>query len=161
MNVFDYAIKIEQEGEQFYRDLAKRTNHIGLKAILTILADEEILHDKMFANMRDNLSYDVHSSTILTEYDSMITSMKTNKEKFDVGKDEVGMFEKALKFEKDSVEYYTQKAKESTIPNEKLALLKIAAEEQKHVIMIENLIEHISKPFSWIEDAEMSKKEPY
>ncbi len=44
---------------------------------------------------------------------------------------------------------------------ENLALLKIAAEEQKHVIMIENLIEHISKPFSWIEDAEMSKKDPY
>ena len=48
MNVFDFAMKMEKDGEAFYREIAGKTKNPGLKSIFTTLADEEMEHYKTF-----------------------------------------------------------------------------------------------------------------
>ncbi|GAH41605.1 unnamed protein product [marine sediment metagenome] len=44
MNIFEYAMKMEKDGEEYYRQLAQQTTNKGLQTILTMLADEEVKH---------------------------------------------------------------------------------------------------------------------
>ena len=44
MNVYEYAMKVEKDGEKYYRDLASKTEDPGVKSILTMLADAAYPH---------------------------------------------------------------------------------------------------------------------
>ena len=41
MNIYDFAIQMEKDGEAYYRELGERSKQEGLKYIFTLLADEE------------------------------------------------------------------------------------------------------------------------
>ena len=43
MDIFEYAMKMEKDGEAYYRQLAKQVGKI-LGAVFTMLADEEVKH---------------------------------------------------------------------------------------------------------------------
>lgn len=51
MNVYEYAMKVEKDGEAYYRELASKSPNNGLKRIFTMLAEEEIKHYNVFKNM--------------------------------------------------------------------------------------------------------------
>ena len=51
MNVYEYAMKLEKEGESYYRDLAKGSPFESLKKVFEILANEEVKHYILFKNM--------------------------------------------------------------------------------------------------------------
>ena len=40
MNIFEYAMQIEKDGEDYYRQLAQQTVSKGMRTILAMLADE-------------------------------------------------------------------------------------------------------------------------
>ena len=61
MNVYDYAIKMEQTSETYYRGMADDCSDIGLKTILTMLADEEAKHRHALAQMKAGQSQNVQS----------------------------------------------------------------------------------------------------
>lgn len=158
MNIFDFAIRMEQDGEKFYGELKDKTTDIGLKNILTLMENEEIQHGKMLEKMRDADSYDVYPTVLLKETNNLIEEMKKEGKYFDLTTDEINLWKQILEFEKNAVNFYKDKSKDSLSEVEREALLKIAAEEEKHVVMVENIIEHISKPMSWVEDAEFGVK---
>ena len=54
MNVYEYAMKVEKDGELDYRELADKTSDVGLKSILNMLADEEVKHYVVFDKMNKN-----------------------------------------------------------------------------------------------------------
>jgi len=41
MDIFEFAMEKEKYAEQYYRQLAEKVDHTGLKSILIMLADEE------------------------------------------------------------------------------------------------------------------------
>lgn len=48
MDVYDYAMQLEQDGESYYREGAKLSANKGLSRILTMLADAEVRHYNVF-----------------------------------------------------------------------------------------------------------------
>ena len=54
MNVYEYAMKVEKDGERYYRELASKMDEPGLKSILNMLADEEVKHYVVFDKMNKN-----------------------------------------------------------------------------------------------------------
>ena len=44
MNVYDYAMQLEKDGEDYYREAAGLSANTGLTRILTMLADAEVVH---------------------------------------------------------------------------------------------------------------------
>lgn len=159
MNVYEYAMKVEVEGERYYRDLAQKTDDAGLKQVLTMLADEEVKHFKAFEAMRNNQAIPVEP--VVDVFENAKTIFQKLKEEgtcasFD--KDQIDFYEHALSLEERSYEFYTQKAAELDNPEQKAAFLRIAEEEQQHKALMENLIEYITHPERWIESAEFNKK---
>ena len=56
MNIFEFAMKMEEDGRAFYLENAEKTSLPGLKRILTELAEDELKHYLLFKALNDEQS---------------------------------------------------------------------------------------------------------
>lgn len=161
MNIFDFALEKERYSEDYYRRLAEKATSEGLSNILSMLADEEHKHQQVVAKMRRQESADVAETTVLLDAKDVFGRMKTSAEKFSFDVSEKQLYQKALQIEQDSQRFYIDKAGEATRTGQKEVFQKLAEEEQKHYVLIENIIDFISRPETWLEDAEFYHLEDY
>ena len=52
MDIYEFSLNMEREGEEYYRLLAKNTTSPGLYKIFTMLADEEVKHCKVIESIK-------------------------------------------------------------------------------------------------------------
>ncbi len=110
--IFEMALKIEQNGEKFYRDSAAKLADPEAIRLLLKLADMEVDHQKVFNGMRATLSaadkkamtFDPNSESGL--YLASLANTKVFFEK-DIDTSELeAIFKAALAAEKDSIAFY-------------------------------------------------------
>jgi rubrerythrin len=53
MDIYTFALQMEKDGENYYRELATKSGNEGLKKIFTMLADEEVKHFRLIETMRE------------------------------------------------------------------------------------------------------------
>ena len=160
MNIFEYAMQMERDGENYYHQLAQQTANIGLKTILTMLADEETKHYNAIEKMK-TADPQMAETKILTDAKNIFVQIKESNEKFgfDIGQTE--LYKKAQDIEKKSRVFYLEKANEVEEEYQKEIFLRLAEEEKKHFFLLENIIEFVSRPEHWLEDAEFFHLEEY
>ena len=160
MNIFEYAMQMEKDGENYYHQLAQQTANIGLKTILTMLADEETKHYNAIEKMK-TADPQMAETKILTDAKNIFVQIKESNEKFgfDIGQTE--LYKKAQDIEKKSRVFYLEKANEVEEEYQKEIFLRLAEEEKKHFFLLENIIEFVSRPEHWLEDAEFFHLEEY
>lgn len=160
MNIFEYAMQMEKDGEEYYRQLAQQTDNKDLGAILTMLADEEVRHYNTIEKMQTAEPY-MTETTILTDAKNIFVQIKESGESFDFDIRQADLYRKAQDIEKQNQEFYTEKADEVTEKYQKELFVKLADEERKHYFLLENIIELVSRPAYWVENAEFSHFEEY
>ncbi len=110
--IFEMALKIEQNGEKFYRHSAAKLADPEAIRLLLKLADMEVDHQKVFNGMRATLSaadkkamtFDPNSESGL--YLASLANTKVFFEK-DIGTSDLEeIFKAALAAEKDSIAFY-------------------------------------------------------
>ena len=74
---------------------------------------------------------------------------------------EVEMYQKAREIEKQAKSFYQEKADEVEDIAQKKIFNLLAAEEQKHYFLLDNIVEFVSRPQQWLEDAEFFHLEEY
>lgn len=155
MNIFEFAMQMEKDGETFYREIAKNTKNAGLQKIFNTLADEEVVHYNTFKKLYDKTAVQAVESNILDKAKNIFIELK-DAGGLDMSAElpQQEAYEKALEAEKDAYTFYEQKAAESDDLEEKNILLTFAREERLHYRLLENVIEFISRPQEWLEDAE-------
>jgi rubrerythrin len=161
MNVFDFAIEKEQLSEQLYRELAERAPHKGLVSIFTMLADEEHSHIDVVTKMKEGIPAEVADTILLTNAKTIFAKMRQSKDKLKFGDSQIDLYKKAQDIEKDSRSFYRQKAQEIENLAHKEIFNALAEEENKHYFLLENIIEFISRPQMWLENAEFHHLEKY
>lgn len=161
MDIFEFAMDKEKYSEFYYRDLAQRSPHVGLKNILTMLADEEAKHYQTIERMKTGTPGEVADTPVLGDAKKVFEQMRTAAEKFDFRMGEADLYRKAVKIEEESKKFYEQKAREMTDPAQKKTLQRLAAEENKHLILVENLRTFVSRPETYLENAEFSHFDDY
>ena len=160
MNIFDFALKMEKDGEDFYRKIAAKTKNKGLQVILTMLADEEVKHYKAIESMKIN-EYEMAKTSILDEAKNIFAEMKGQEQEFETEKEQIALYEKALEIEKKSQDFYNEKAQQSNLEEQKDLFVNLANEEAKHYFLLENIIKFVSKPKVWLENAEWYHLQEY
>lgn len=162
MNVFEYAMQMEKDGEAYYRDLADKCKIEGLKKILILLADDEVGHYKAFKKLNDQLSPEVLETVVLSNAKTIFTEMKEAEgdlEAADIS--EIDLYKKAIEVEAKSAAFYKEKAAEVDNREAKDAFLKIAQDELKHQHLLENMVDFLARPNSWVEAAEFVHLDEY
>ncbi len=159
MDIYEYAMQLEKDGEDFYREVASRTANKGLRTILTMLADAEVKHYKLFQNMKNNDKVRMSDSPILNDVKNIFIEMREKKQ-FEADVSEVELYEKAQGIEEQTRDFYLAKAEE-VAPDQKEIFLKIAEEEKRHYLILENIIRFVSQPNIWLENPEWYHLEDY
>ena len=160
MNIFEYAIQMEKDGETYYRQLAQQTVKKGLKTILTMLADEEVKHYNAIEKMKTTEPHMVET-TILSDSKNVFVQIQESSESFDFDPGQIELYKKAQDIEERSRDFYLEKASQVEEEYQKDILLRLADEEKKHYFLLENIIEFVSRPETWLENAEFCHLEEY
>ena len=160
MNLFEYAMQMEKDGEEYYRTLARQTDNKGLETILTMLADEEVKHHNAIERMQTTEPH-MTEATILTDARNIFVQIKESGESLDFDIKQTDLYRKAQDIEKESQDFYTEKANEVTEEYQRELFLKLADEERKHYFLLDNIIEFVSEPEYWLENAEFFHLEEY
>ena len=160
MDIFEYAMQMEKDGEDYYRRSAQQTKNKGLKTILTMLADEEVKHQNAIAKMEKEKTH-LAQTTILNDARNIFVQLKESGEKFDYDTEQKEIYIKAQDIEKKSQDFYIEKANEVNEEYQKDIFLRLAEEEKKHYFLLENIIEFISRPETWLENAEFHHLDEY
>lgn len=161
MEIFDYAMKMEKEGEAFYLILASNAMNKGLKDIFNLLAKEEAKHYQIFKAMKEENKIQFQELSLLSVVKSIFKTMKEENVIFDGNLAQKEACIKAQELEKKSEEFYLEKSKQVTHNEQKIIFQKIAAEEKQHYWLLDNLIEFLKKPEIWLENAEWNHFDEY
>ncbi len=160
MNIFEYVMQMEKDGENYYRQLVQQTANKGLRTILTMLADEEVKHYNAIEKMKTR-EPQMAETTILTDAKNVFVQIKESNEKFGFDIKQTELYKKAQDIEKRSQDFYLEKANETEKKYQKRIFQKLAEEEKKHYFLLENIIQFVSRPETWLENAEFFHLEEY
>lgn len=160
MNVFELASEREQQMEKLYRDLANNAKHQGIKKIMTMMADEEAKHTRIFAGMEKKLPEETKEH-LIADAKVILRGIKQTKDTMNVFSDQVELYKKVRDSEKESEELYRQEAQKAKHPDLKKTFLAFAEEELRHYELMDEIVQFVERPEVWVEDAEFSNLDRY
>ena len=160
MTILEYALQMEKDGEALYRELAQKFDDSGIKNIFNMLADDEVKHYKIFKDMEKEEKPQMAETEVLTSARNIFARLKEEK-KIDYKLPQIELYKKAQELEKKTEDFYREKGEEVEDEYQKAMFLKIAEEEKKHYFLLDNIIEFVSRPQTWLENAEFHHLEDY
>jgi rubrerythrin len=162
MNIYKYAMKMEKDSENYYSELANKTDDVGLQNILKMLANDEVKHYNIIEQMmKTDVNAELAETDILKNAKNIFVKIKGKNLVFDFGLLQVDFYRKAQEFEEKSYKFYLEMSDKVKIESQRKIFLKLAEEEKKHMFLLENLVEFVSRPETWIENAEFNHLDDY
>ena len=152
--MLEFAIRIEENGEYFYKQMAAKIQDNSIKEMFNMLAAEEIKHRKIFENMLSSLYKYIPSESYLGEYFNYLRSYAndyifTEDKKPEIVVKKINSAKEALDFaigiELDSVLYYLEM--KNLVSKEQINLVdNIIEEERKHYLKLSQLKKELLNP---------------
>lgn len=154
MNAYEHAMKIEKDGEKYYRELAKLSPYTGLKNVFTILADEEVKHYNIFKELLQHHKVDLSQLNINLKEETIFEELNQDKGKFNLDLKEIEFYKDAISVEEGLESFYLKKANEVDSQTNREIFIQISKEEAKHKILLENIITFIQENNNAVASAE-------
>ncbi|MHB1397852.1 MAG: ferritin-like domain-containing protein [Trichloromonadaceae bacterium] len=157
MSVFDFAMKMEEDGKHYYEKLAETTSLAGLKTVFTRLAADEQKHFETIQQLKTSGSPPaMQASTILEETKNIFEELPQQAQTLKRVDADLAAYQHAMKIEADSFRFYEEAADKEQDPATSSLLLQIAAEEHKHFNILENIFQFVNAPNQYLAWAEFS-----
>lgn len=140
--IFDLAVKIEENGERFYRKALADVSDTRLRDLFGWLADEEIRHREWFISNRDRL----HSGQdiFLEEAQSAVLTEIVGDQTFSLEEAELpklhrteDLIDLAREFEKDTIIFFEMIRSVLSDPETLKRLEEIIEEEKRHIELLD------------------------
>ncbi len=141
--IFQFAIRIEENGEKFYRGMALKLDNKEVKELFSALADEEVKHRLTYEGMVSNIekyepfeNYPGEYFAYLRAYaDNHIFTPNKLKEEMEKIRDAASALKFSIDRELDSILYY-QEVKKLLPENQRNVIDKIIDEERRHFVKL-------------------------
>ncbi len=160
MEALEIALKMEKDGEIFYREMAGKATNPGFKEIFNQLANDEVKHYQIFKDMRQFGELFVETE-VLKNAGNIFKQMIANDELNNLDTSQLELYQKAMGLEKNSREFYLEKAAETANQRQSELFRKIADEEERHYFLLHNIYELVLRPQTWVENGEFVHLEEY
>lgn len=165
MNIFDFALKMELDGETYYRNLAATAKDADLKTVLKALADDEQRHYEIIQLAQQQTFQYIESDPSLDKLNNVFANQKFvgDKQAFiaKLKDEQIDIYRAALVKEQESVEIYKKLKESSQKQEEKVICEQLLHEEEKHAEVIGNIIEMLNHVNDWVEAAEFNHQDTY
>jgi rubrerythrin len=161
MNIFDFAMEKERFSESYYRKLAADAGNKGLSNIFLMLAGEESKHFHLIEGMKAQANVDVAETSLLEDAGKIFSSMRDSAEHFNFNVTQLELYRKAKDIEQQSIKFYLEKSEQIPDPRQKHIFKILADEEKKHYRLLDDIMELVSRPQEWLENAEWYHLDTY
>jgi rubrerythrin len=161
MNVIDLALQMEKDGEKFYQHLAEKAANPGMRNILGQLALDEAKHAQVLLKLKEPFKVELASTPILSKAKTIFQKLREEKNWDALPASQVDLYRKAREIETQSFRFYMEKARESVEPRVQKLFFLIAEEEKRHEFLLEHILEYVSRPQTWLENAEFNHLDQY
>lgn len=145
--IIEMAVQIERNGYAYYQEATKRRDlDDQSREFLAFLRDQELNHEKVFLNLRDD--EDMQNLELSPEWEMVASYLKTIVEgrifndtdsairKAAEAKDIFGVLDGAIAFEKDTLLYFHAISDSIQNPKALIVLRRIINEEISHVLKL-------------------------
>jgi rubrerythrin len=150
LDVFNFAIKAEKDGMDFYMKAAKKfSDNEDIKKLFTSLAKEEAAHMQIFNNFKINAkgkgidqclkSPDIDAYLEAIVQEGLFPKGETINKRLEKVETVAQAAAIAMAAEKNSILLYTELAKLARDKEQKKFFEKIAREEKSHLVMVSGL----------------------
>ena len=161
MNSIEYAVKMENDGENYYREQARINEGNPMASVFLALADDEKNHGIMLENKLKGLSAVFQDNSMLLEYKNVFTGIKDYHSELDIGNIQLNVYMEAQQKEKESMDLYNRLLSEATDKKEKELFSFLVKQESEHYELFDKLIYFVNRPDAWPESAEFGLREEY
>lgn len=161
MNSIEFAIKMELDGEKYYRDQAENNLGNPLNAVFLLLAEDENGHAVLLKNELAKITYDLADNETLADTNNVFKDRGDFKNNFEKIPNQLDVYRMALQMEKDSIELYQKFYEESADEQTKKLFGYLVKQEENHYKIFDDLITLVERPEEWVEDAEFGVREEY
>lgn len=163
MQVLDYAMQMELDGEKYYRELATTCQDAGIRGILERMAGDEVKHYATLMQIKEEAPASMNADTVAPQARSLFRETMEGGGTFDFNMSELSLYEKARDVEYKARDFYLEHAEEVVEEEAKALFKRLADEEGLHADIMNSIIEFVqqAEPGNWIENAEWYRRESY
>ena len=160
MDIYEFAKQFETDGREYYLKLAEESKSEYLQQLFTMLADDELKHYEIVNRLQEQDAEYIPSKSF-EEVRTIFRRCLDANETFTADITNLEAYARAIELETESFDFYKEQGDKAKNPIERGILYRIANEEIRHQITLENLMELVRKPEVWVESPEFSHLEEY
>ena len=161
MDLLQFAIDMELDGEKYYRGQAEKNAANPLGVVFQLLADDEAKHAQLLRNLAkgDASAYQgqIASPPEGNPFQHASEAVKAAKPL----PEQAELYQIAIEMEHKSVDLYTRMHAETEDAATTALFHFLIQEENRHRDLMEELYQHVNRPNNWVESAEFGVREEY
>lgn len=158
MDILQFAIDMERDGQKYYADQATLHLEDGLMAVFELLAHEEAAHAALLRSRRAGQPYQLNVparadlKSVFHDLTAFRSNIKQNPSATDV-------YRMALEKEQQSIDLYEKLAGEGG--DGKPLFVFLVEQEKEHYLLLDKIVKIVSRPETWVESTEFGIREEY
>ena len=156
MNIFDCAIKMEQEARMLFEKLAADTAVPELKNLFTLLAESEQEHHDALVKLKGSSNALAVQFKDLQEAACLFKLLLAKRDLVAELIEQPDAYLHIVREEENGIQFYEDLAAQAEDEKAREILLMIADEERKHLSIVENIYSFVESPKSFLVSAEFS-----
>lgn len=161
MNDLEFAIRMELDGEAYYRKQAEQNNGTSLEPVCLLMAEEEKMHAQVLRDLLERKAFQLEDADILSQARNIFADSSDLKstERHPLGQKE--FYEITLEMERQSVALYREYLEKAGSDEERELLEFLVRQEEKHMTLLEEMVRLVSHAEDWVESPEFGNREEY
>ena len=162
MNVFDFAMKMEEDGKAYYENLAEQSSQPGLKTLFHSLARDEQKHFEIFKQLKAGAAVpEMQDSDVIEEAKNIFQTLSDQDKVFKKTEAILAAYQHAMNLESGSVRLYEDAAGKEENQAIRELLMRLATEERKHFEILANIYHFVNAPNEYLAWGEFSNLDEY
>lgn len=161
MNLYDYAIKMEQDGARYYNEQAEKNKKHAIGRVFSFLAQSEERHAILLQERVKNQKIDLNELKVQSDEANIFTAIDEFKADVTSIPRQLDVYEMALDMEQKSIDLYCGMLEKATSEADQKFLQFLIDQEKQHHMLFDTLLTLVRRPEEWVEDAEFGPREDY
>lgn len=161
MNVFDCAIKMEEEARMYYETLASAAATKELKNLFTTLAHAEKEHHDALVEMKEGTNTGKFPFRSMQDAVCLFKPLLAKRTLIAELKKSPDAYQLVVAQEQKGIDFYAALALKTDDEGHRQILNEIAEEERRHLNIVENIYSFVESPKSFLAWGEFSNLKEY
>ncbi len=161
MELLSLALTLEEDLQSFYQKQAELHQGNSLQIVFELLAKEEEKHVEILMSHADKIDIPLRDNDILAEIRPIFKEISDFKSEIKLYATQLDAYRMALDKEIESLNFYRDLQNKSSEEASKQVFGYLIQQEDKHCIILEELVKLVTRPEEWVESAEFGLREEY